>query len=61
MGQTGPETYAPDYVAGIRELADTAPPLSARQRERLRMTFRGYVPVRDASAESSAVDEHQAE
>ncbi|WP_116248181.1 hypothetical protein [Nocardiopsis sp. FIRDI 009] len=55
------EAYGPEYAARIRALVDTAPPLSARQRERLRMTFRGYIPARDTSAEPSAVDDHQAE
>ncbi|WP_155059731.1 hypothetical protein [Streptomyces blattellae] len=32
--------HADDYAAEIRALVDAAPPLSVRQRERLRLVFR---------------------
>jgi hypothetical protein len=40
---------ADDYAAEIRSLVDAAPPLSVRQRERLRLVFRAR-PRTDAGS-----------
>ncbi|WP_157880126.1 hypothetical protein [Streptomyces natalensis] len=43
MSDTSPKNHArpaDDYADQIRALVDAAPPLSVRQRERLRLVFR---------------------
>lgn len=52
---TGP---ADDYAAQIRAVVDAAPPLSVRQRERLRLIFRTRRAL--ARADPNTVREHRA-